>query len=189
MGTFLLTFALVTNGMMNKQKKIALCGLFSAIAIAIAFAESISGVNALIPIPGVKLGLANIAVIGAVIFIEKKYGFAVMLIRCLVMLFIFGNVSGFIISLCGGCFAFASVCFMIRLGGSFCSLIGISSVGAFCHAVGQLVAVAVLTDASSVLVASPMVLFGSVLTGVVSGLCANAVYNSLGNRFLGGALS
>lgn len=165
-------------------RKIALCGMFTALAVAISFAENLSGINSLMPVPGVKLGLANIAIIGAVLCTGGLGAFAVMLMRCLITFLCFGNAVGFFISLAGGTLSVTAVCTVIRTGlfrrtGGFCSLIGISAASAFFHAAGQLIAAALSIGNGAVLVAAPIICALSVVTGIVTGIAANAVYGVL----------
>ena len=44
------------------NKKIALCAALSALAVVLSYLEAVSGINALMPVTGTKLGLANAAV-------------------------------------------------------------------------------------------------------------------------------
>ena len=72
-----------------KQKKIAYMGLFAAIAIIFGYVES------LIPffagIPGIKLGLANLAVLFILETYTWKEAALVSMVRILVIGFMFGN--------------------------------------------------------------------------------------------------
>ena len=167
-----------------RVRKIALCGMFTALAVAISFAENLSGINSLMPVPGVKLGLANIAVIGALLCTGGIGAFAVMLMRCLITFLCFGNAVGFFISLSGGALSVTAVCTVLRTGlfrkmGGFCSLIGVSAASAFFHAAGQLIAAALSIGNSAVLTAAPIICALSVITGIVTGIAANAVYRVL----------
>ena len=46
--------------MNGKSKRIALCGLLTATALVLSLVERMFPVSAVIPIPGIKLGLANV---------------------------------------------------------------------------------------------------------------------------------
>ena len=165
-------------------KATALCGMFAALAAAISFAENLSGINALLPVPGVKLGLANIAVTGAVLCVGGTGAAAVVLIRCLATFLCFGNAVSFVISLSGGILSVIVSTLLARSrifngGNGMCSLIGISAASAFSHALGQLIAASVTVGSTAVFSAFPVICSLSVLTGTVTGAAANAVYVAL----------
>ena len=50
---------------MEKTKKLALCGLLTALAIVLSLVERLFPLDAIVPIPGVKLGLANVVTLFA----------------------------------------------------------------------------------------------------------------------------
>ena len=89
------------------QKKLSYLGLFAAVAIIFGYVES------LIPffagIPGMKLGLANLAVL----FILEKYTWKeavlVSVVRIIVIGFMFGNLFSILYSLAGASASSASV--------------------------------------------------------------------------------
>lgn len=165
-------------------KATALCGMFAALAAAISFAENLSGVNALLPVPGVKLGLANIAVTGAVLCVGGAGAMAVVLIRCLATFLCFGNAVSFAISLTGGMLSAAVSALLVKCrifhgGSGMCTLIGISAASAFSHALGQLIAASATVGSMAVFSAFPVICSLSVVTGTLTGAAANAVYTAL----------
>lgn len=170
-------------------KTTALCGMFTALAAAISFAENLSGVNTLLPVPGVKLGLANIAVTGAVLSVGAAGAFAVMLARCLITFLCFGNAVSFVISLAGGTLSVAAMTLLIKcrvFGGreGMCTLIGVSASSAFFHALGQLFAASVTVGSTAVFSAFPLIGSLSVATGTITGIAANAVYSAVSSTKL-----
>ncbi len=172
-----------TSSVRKKRiNSVALGGMFTALAVAISFAENLSGVNALIPIPGVKLGLANIAILGALICVGAGCAFATMAARCIITFLCFGNPVGFIISLCGGVMAVSSMWLVAKSGAleKFCTLAGISVVGAFFHVVGQLAAASVVTGLGEVMTLFPLIGLAAVATGIVTGTAANIIYVKTG---------
>ena len=117
---------------MINQKKTAYLGLFAAVAIIFGYVES------LIPffagIPGIKLGLANLAVL----FILEKYTWReaalVSLVRILVIGFLFGNMFSILYSLAGASLSLAVMTFMKKKSGF--SILGISVAGGVSHNIG-----------------------------------------------------
>ena len=57
---------------MNKTKRIALCGMLTALALALSLAERMIPLELIVPIPGIKLGLANVVTMFALLFLTPK---------------------------------------------------------------------------------------------------------------------
>ena len=82
------------------SKKIAVTGVLSALAIVLGYIEYLIPLN--FAIPGIKLGLANLAVLFALIVTDTKYAASVSLIKIVTTSLIFGNFVSFCYSLSGG---------------------------------------------------------------------------------------
>ena len=50
---------------MKRSKELAVCGMLTALAIILSIVERMFPLDAIIPIPGVKLGLANVVTLFA----------------------------------------------------------------------------------------------------------------------------
>ena len=147
------------------QKKLSYLGLFAAVAIIFGYVES------LIPffagIPGMKLGLANLAVL----FILEKYTWKeavlVSVVRIIVIGFMFGNLFSILYSLAGAALSLAVMTFMKKRSGF--SILGISVAGGVSHNIGQLVIAMLILHSSSVFLYAPALLVAGVSAGVVIG--------------------
>lgn len=146
-------------------KKTAYLGLFSAAAIILGYVESLIPVFA--GIPGIKLGLANLAVL----FILERYTYReaalVSLVRILVIGFMFGNLFSIAYSLAGAVLSL-TVMTLLKKREDF-SLIGISIAGGVTHNVGQLIAAMVIVENTSLLFYAPALLISGVITGLIIG--------------------
>ena len=85
----------------SKAKDIAFYGIMIALAFIFSYLESFIPVNALIPIPGVKLGLANIVILFALYTNSIKQAIVIAIIRVLLSGLLFGNPMTIAYSLCG----------------------------------------------------------------------------------------
>ena len=145
--------------------KTAYLGLFAAVAIILGYVESLIPVFA--GIPGIKLGLANLAVL----FILKKYSFKeaalVSIVRILVIGFMFGNLFSILYSLAGAALSMAVMTLMLKKT-SF-SLIGVSVAGGVTHNIGQLLIAMLIVNNASVLLYTPPLLIAGVIAGVIIG--------------------
>lgn len=147
------------------QKKIANLGLFAAVAIIFGYVES------LIPffagIPGMKLGLANLAVL----FILEKYTWKeaalVSAVRIIVIGFMFGNLFSILYSLAGAALSL-TVMELLKKHSGF-SLIGISVAGGVTHNIGQLIVAMIVVSNTSLMVYAPALLVAGVLAGILIG--------------------
>ncbi len=160
-------------------KKLTLTAVFSAAAIAMSTLENLVPIGALIPIPGLKLGIANLAVMAAVYFIGKRAGAAVALLKVAVIFLTFGNASSLFLSASGTLLAYISLLLTKRAFGKRISFISISAISAICHATGQVIAASIITESLATLsVLLPLGLC-SVLTGALTGFIMNPIYTAL----------
>lgn len=157
--------------MFMDQKKNAFMGLFAAAAIILGYVES------LIPffagIPGIKLGLANLAVL----FILEKYTWKeaalVSVVRILVLGFLFGNMFSILYSLAGAALSLAVMTFMQKKSGF--TVMGISVSGGVSHNIGQLAVAALIVENFGVLYYAPVLLVSGVITGLLIGFLTQEV--------------
>lgn len=163
---------------MTKTKKIALCAVLIALALALSYLERFIPLQLVIPLPGIKLGLANIVTVIALYVLGAKYAFAILIPRCILGAVFGGGLTGLLFSLTGGVLAMGvmALCRKTRIF----SVYGVSILGAAAHNIGQIIAaMAVL---GSVYVASylPYLLLVAVVTGFATGTASAGVLKILG---------
>ena len=171
---------------MNIAKRVSLCGILIALALALSFAERWFPLQMLIPLPGVKLGLANIVTLVALYRLRMRYAVCILIPRCILGAVFGGGITGLLFSLCGGCLALLAMA-LAKKSGLF-SIYGVSVLGAAAHSIGQILAAMVLMG--SVYVGSYLtwLLLVSVVTGLcIGGLCAG-ILRALRPLKLGGEL-
>lgn len=153
------------------QKKIAYLGLFASVAIIFGYVES------LIPffagIPGIKLGLANLAVLFILETYSWKEAALVSVVRIFVIGFLFGNLFSILYSLAGAALSL-TVMTLIKKKSNF-SILGVSVAGGVSHNVGQLIVAAVIVENTSLLYYAPALLISGVVTGLVIGMLTREV--------------
>ena len=64
---------------MTRSKQIALSGVLAALALALSLLENLVPLGLLIPLPGVKLGLANIVTLVALYALGPAFALGVLL--------------------------------------------------------------------------------------------------------------
>ena len=149
-----------------RNKKIATSALMIALAMILSFVES--QIPSFFPIPGIKLGLANIAVIFALYRLSIKDAIVVSLIRVVVVSTLFGTSLTLAYSLSG---AVLSLLIMVLLKKSDrFSIVGVSVSGGISHNIGQIIMAIILMHNSVISYYLPFLIISGIVTGVVIGL-------------------
>ena len=157
-----------------KIRKLTLMALLTAIALTIFMIEA--QIPALVPIPGVKLGLANIVTVFAVFVLGPKE--AAMILACRVFLgaVFAGNFSTIFYSAGGGLCA-VLVTIGLRRVLTLGQLWVAGALGAIAHSVGQMAVAVFMTGTVGIAVYLPMMIVCSIITGAFTGLCAQLLVN------------
>lgn len=143
-----------------------------ALALVFSYLESFIPINALIPIPGVKLGLSNIVVLFALYTMKPIDAFIISIIRIFIAGLLFGNPMTIAYSIVGG---MLSLFVMWLLKKTKLSIVGVSMVGGICHNMGQLIVAVVLTETLRIAYYLPVLLISGMVTGLLMGIVANLV--------------
>lgn len=164
---------------MKKSKQIALCGVLVAVALVLSLVEKMIPVQALVPIPGVKLGLANVVTIFALTHLRMRETIAIILVRVTLVSVFMGSITAFLFSLFGSLLAMAVMKLLFYGEGICFSLVGISIAGAAAHNIGQICAAIVVLGTIDVIGYLPMLLVVSIPVGAVTGLVCAVVLGHL----------
>ncbi len=146
-------------------KTVALGGMLAALCIALSAVEGLLTGWLGLP-PGVKPGFANVAVMYALFFLGTKPALLLVALKALFAALTRGASAG-ILSAAGGMLSLAVLLFLRcipRLGWAVLSVCG-----AFAHNLGQLAAVGLLFDTSSVVWYLPILTLSAAACGVLSG--------------------
>lgn len=150
-------------------QKMVLLAMFSTIALTIFVIESM--LPPLAPIPGIKLGLANVITLILLVCFNERDALLVLFVRILLGSICAGQFMSFLYSLCGGLLCFITMALINRLLRR--QYIFITSVfGAIAHNVGQLAVAVFLVRQPGILVYLPLMMISAVLTGLFTGFCA-----------------
>lgn len=164
---------------MNRVKKIVDLGLLLAAALILSYIES------LIPfgfgIPGIKLGLANLAVLLCLYQWGAREAIILNIMRILLAGFLFGNLYSILYSLVGGFFSFFVMWMAKRL--NRLTMTGVSVLGGVFHNIGQLLVAAFVVETAGVFYFIPYLLLSGVLTGLLIGFVAGLILPHLKNVF------
>ena len=157
-----------------KVRKLTLMALLTAIALTIFMIEA--QIPALVPIPGIKLGLANIVTVFAVFALGPKEAAMILFVRIFLGAVFAGNFSTILYSGAGG-FCAILVTIGLRKTLSHQQLWVAGALGAVAHSLGQMVMAIAVTGTPALAAYLPVMILCSVITGVFTGLCAQFVCN------------
>lgn len=151
-----------------KVKKLTLLALYTTIALTIYTVES--AIPSLVPISGVKLGLANVVTLWLLMHTSKRDALLVLLVRILLASIFAGQMISFSYSLCGGLLCFLCMSLLFWLLGKR-AVVFISIMGALAHNLGQILVAIVLLQSLSILAYLPILTISAIVTGTFTGLC------------------
>lgn len=160
-----------------KTKKIAVCAIFTALALGLSYVERFIPINLVIQLPGVKLGLANIVTLLAIYFLGNQYAAGILVARCTLGSLFGGGLTALAFSLTGGLLALAVMLAARRIKGI--SIFGVSVLGAAAHNIGQIAAASAVLGSLYVVAYLPFLLIVSVVTGMLTGAIASASFTAL----------
>ncbi len=150
-------------------RKLTTLALYTTLALAIYAVES--AIPPLVPIPGIKPGLANIITLIVLRRYTLRETALVLTARILLSTLLFGQFISLLYSLAGGILSLAVMYLANRcLRGKLPFLTG--AMGGLFHNVGQLLAARLLLQSAAVWAYLPFLGLGGILTGVFTGLCA-----------------
>jgi len=146
----------------------------TTMAFVIAFAMILSFVESRIPafvaIPGVKVGLANIAVIFTLYKLGVKEAITVSIIRVLLISMLFGSPVSLIYSISGATLSLATMILLKKL--TPLTEVTISVTGGVMHNVGQIAAASFMLSTNVVIYYLPFLLVSGTIAGVVVGIAS-----------------
>lgn len=152
---------------MKKTKRLVLLAMLTAVAMILSYVES------LLPsvgIPGVKMGLANIAVIFALFRFGWKEAAALSLVRVVLVSLLFGSVGAMLYSLAGAVLSLAVMALLRRIDRF--STVGISVAGGVAHNAGQILMAMLILQTKQLLGYLPLLAVSGIAGGVLTGLAA-----------------
>ena len=158
----------------SSAKRAAFGGIFVALSIMFSYAETLIPMNFLFPIPGFKLGLANICVMLAMYYLGTVDALIITVLKSLITAMLFGTPTSFLFSMVGGAFSFVFLLIAKYLIKEKIGFIGISVACAALHNLGQVIAASVIFKDTAVFWYMEWLLPVSVVTGIITGLLAFA---------------
>lgn len=149
-----------------KTKKLALCALLTTLALVLSYLESLVPLS--FTVPGVKIGLPNLAILFALYRLGFREAALISLLRVALVSLLFGNVFSLAYSAAGAVLALA-VMGLLRRSGRF-GTAGVSVAGAVAHNLGQILMAMLLLETAAIAAYLPVLLLTGTVAGVAVGL-------------------
>ncbi len=163
-------------------KRLARAAVLTAVALGIFIVEL--QLPHLAPIPGVKLGLANIVTVFAMFLLGPGDALAILLARILLGSLFSGQVMALAYSLAGGLLCYLLMLPLRRILTEK-QIWVCGALGAAAHNIGQMAVALFVTGTTAILIYLPVLMVSGILAGLFTGLCAQFAVRRLQNgKFL-----
>ena len=151
--------------MKNNTRRLTTLAMMATFALIMSYVES--KIPALVAIPGVKVGLANIVVIFVLYKFGLKEAVIISAIRVFIVSMLFGNPVSMIYSLAGATLSL-TVMFLLK---KFTPLkeIAVSVSGGVMHNVGQIVVASIILDTNVGVYYLPFLILSGTIAGIAVG--------------------
>ena len=159
-----------------KLRQLTTNALLTAIALTIFMIEA--QIPAPIPIPGIKLGLANIITVFAMFVFTPKDALLILSVRVFLGSVFSGQISTLLYSAAGGLLCFLAM-LLIRKILKDNQLWVASVIGAVFHNIGQILVAILVTGTPSIAVYLPILMVSGIAAGLFTGLCTQVLYFKL----------
>ena len=156
-----------------KTKKIAVLALAIALAMILSFVES--QIPAFVAIPGVKVGLANIAVVFVLYKLGWKEAVLISLVRVFMVSVLFGTAVSLFYSVAGAVLSLTGMVLLKKTG--LFSTVAVSVTGGVLHNVGQILMACLLLETNVIVYYLPFLILSGVIAGVVIGVVSAIIVN------------
>ena len=152
-------------------KKLTTLAVTVAVAMILSFVES--RIPPIVPIPGVKIGLANIAVIFALYKMGWREAIIVSLVRVVLVALLFGSIVSLAYSFAGALLSLLLMIILRKIG--IFTEVAVSVVGGITHNIGQILVAFLLLETDVVFYYLPFLLVSGVIAGIGVGAASALV--------------
>lgn len=161
-----------------QSRKISQIGVLTALAMVLSYVESLF--PAFIAVPGIKIGLANIAVIFALYRLGLREALGISVVRVVLSSLLFGSVLSLSYSIAGALISIV-VMYLLKRTRLF-STVAVSVAGGVSHNLGQIGMACLILQTGAIIYYVPILILSGVASGVVIGLVSSTVLARLGDE-------
>jgi len=160
-----------------KTKDLTTAAILTALAMVLGWVERLIPLEMVIPLPGVKLGLANVVTLFALYRLNLPAAMLILIARCLMGAVFGGNMTGLAFSLTGGILSMIAMA-CAKKSGAF-SVYGVSVLGAAAHNCGQILIAVILMHTAYITASLPYLLLIGTACGCATAAVAAGVLRGL----------
>lgn len=157
-------------------RKLTRGALLSAIALTIFMVEA--QIPPVVPIPGVKLGLANIVTVYAVFALGGWEAAAILTVRVILGAVFSGQLMALMYSAAGGALALL-LTILLKKVLTEKQIWAAGVFGAIAHNIGQIAVAIAITRTPGLLAYLPVLMVSGIIAGLFTGFAAQAVVNRM----------
>ena len=154
--------------MRNKTKKLTFLAMTISFAMILSYLES--RIPAFVAIPGLKIGLANIAIIFTLYKFGVKEAITVSIIRVFLVSMLFGSPVSLIYSITGAVFSLLVMILLKRF--TPLTEVTVSVCGGVMHNVGQIAAASIMLSTNVVIYYLPFLILSGTIAGIAVGIAS-----------------
>ena len=161
----------ITNS--TAVKKISLLGVMLAFTLVTSFIERMIPLDGIVP--GMRLGLANLAIVISLYTLPTRDTFILMVLKCLMTAIFSGSIIALLYSLTGSMLSLIIMLLLIKLKIKAISIIGVSVAGAAFHNLGQIMVARFIFGTWAIMLYLPLLLIIGTVSGIVIGFLAKTI--------------
>ena len=158
-----------------ETRKVAQIGVLVALAMELSYVESLF--PAFVAVPGVRIGLANIAVVFALYRLGFKEALGISLVRVVLSSMLFGSVLSMAYSASGAVLSLVMMAILKRT--KLFGTVAVSVVGGVSHNLGQIAVACLILQSRAIAYYIPILILSGIAAGVVIGLVSAVVLSRL----------
>lgn len=158
-----------------KTKNIAVYGMLIALAFILSYIENMIPIP--VPLPGIKVGLANLVVIVGLFTLGPKHAFVLSMIRIILVGFTFGSLSTMLFSFVGGLLSWSLMVLAKNIKGL--SMTGVSILGGVGHNVGQIIVAIFVVHNTTLIYYLPFLILSGLIAGTLIGVLGALITNKV----------
>lgn len=154
-----------------ETRRIAQIGVLVSLAMVLSYLESLFPV--FLAVPGIRIGLANIAIVFALYHLGFRAALGISVVRVVLSALLFGSVISMSYSLCGALISLAMMAILKRSG--LFGTVAVSVVGGVSHNLGQIAVACLILQTKAIAYYKPVLILSGVVSGVVIGIVSAVV--------------
>lgn len=155
--------------------RVCRCALMAALALALAALESLIPVP--MPVPGMKLGIANVVTAAAAFWLGPVDVAVVLGVRIVLAAFLTGQLATLPFSIVGGACALAVTLAFVRFSSP--NRVRLAAMAAVAHNIGQIAVAVAVTGTPEIAFYLPVLLVAGIAAGFATGTVAQAVLDRI----------